>query len=118
MHIPEKYFRDKTVVGLLVLNVAMLLIGILSVLLRINPAEGETFVVQYRSNLGEFGITSGPLSEIQSFILFFLLVNIASVLLSLRLYGHRRHVATMLLTMTPFLILLGIVISDRFIVHS
>jgi hypothetical protein len=118
MHIPEKYFHDKTVLTLLVLNTAVLMIGVLSIILRIDPAEGETFIIQYRANLGNLALKSGPLSEIQSFILFFLLVTVASVYLSMRLYSHRRHVATLLLGMTPFLILLGIVISDRLIVHS
>lgn len=118
MRIPEKYFHDKTILGLLVVNTAFLMIGVLSILLRVNPAEGETYIVQYRANLGNLALKSGPLSEIQSFILFFVIVAVASVFLSMRLYGHRRHVSTLLLGMTPFLILLGVVISDRLIVHS
>lgn len=118
MHVPKNYFHDKTVIGLLILNAAMLMIGVLSVILRIDPAEGETFTVQYRASLGNLAFKSGPLTEIRLFIPFFMLVTISSVVLSMRVYGHRRHVATMLLGIVPFLVLLGIVISDRLIVHS
>jgi len=118
MNIPKNYFHDRTILGLLTLNTGMLLVGVLSVILRIDPAEGETFTVQYRASLGNLAFKSGPLSEIQLFVPFFILVVVASTLLSMRLYGHRRAVATVLLGMVPFLILLGIVVSNLLMVHS
>lgn len=118
MNIPKNFFHDRTVLGLLLINTGMLLIGVLSVILRVDPAEGETFTVQYRASLGSLAFKSGPLSEIQLFVPFFILVVVASTVLSMRLYGHRRAVSTVLLGMVPFLILLGIVVSDRLIVHS
>ncbi|QQS65151.1 hypothetical protein IPO96_01170 [Candidatus Saccharibacteria bacterium] len=118
MHIHKNYFHDKTILTLLALNITMLVVACLSVLLRATSASGETFVVQYRSNLKALAIKSGPLSEIRLFALFAVLVVLASWLISVRAYGHRRHVATAVLGVTPFLLMMVIVISDRLIVSS
>ncbi len=118
MHIHKHYIRDKTILSLLMLNVTLFIVACLSILLRVDSARGSTFVVQYRSNLDALAVSSGPLSEIRIFILFCAVMVAASVLLSIRIYGHRRAVATALLGVTPFLLLLAIVVSDRLIVSS
>lgn len=118
MHIPKNYFHDKTILSLLALNITFVVVACLSVLLRATPSSGETFVIQYRSNLKALAIKSGPLSEIRLFALFALMVFGASCLISLRSYSHRRHVATAVLGVTPFLLMMVIVISDRLIVSS
>ncbi len=118
MHIHKNYLHDKTVLSLLAVNVTLFVVVFLSVLLRANSSAGETFVVQYRSNLDARSITSGPLNEIRVFLLFSALTLVASVVLSIRMYGHRRQVATLLLGITPFILLLAILISDRLIVSS
>lgn len=118
MHIHKHYIHDKTVLTLLVVNSALFAIVCLSVLLRANSSVGETFIVQYRSNLGALQLKSGPISEIRMFLLFGLVALVGSILLSIKIYGHRRHVATALLGATPFLLLLALAISDRLIVSS
>lgn len=118
MHIHNHYIRDKTILSLLAVNVTLFVIICLSVLLRVNTSVGETFVVQYRANLGALQLKSGPASEIRIFMLFALVVLVASIVLSIKIYPHRRHVATVLLGMTPFILLLCMAISDRLIVSS
>ncbi|MDQ2973697.1 MAG: hypothetical protein M3Q79_04450 [bacterium] len=118
MYIHKNYINDKTVLSLLVVNITLFIVVCLSILLRVNSSVGETFIVQYRANLGALQLKSGPMSEIRLFMLFSLMMLVVSTALSIRIYNLRRSAAIMLLGATPFLLLLALAVSDRLIVSS
>ena len=112
MHIPKHYFHDKTILVLLGLNMVLFLFAALFVLLRIDPAEGTTHIIQYRSNLGIGAFKTGSLFELQIIALFALVQFVFSTILSVRLFVHRRHLAIGVLALTTFVLLLTPVVSD------
>lgn len=95
MHIPKQYLHDKSILSLLGLNAALFVLTAANVLLSVNTDLNSSSIVSYRSNQA-FQI-SGPTSDLYQFATFSVIVTVISVLLSLRLYGHRRHLAVSVL---------------------
>jgi hypothetical protein len=112
MHIPKHYFHDKSVLILLAANSILVLFAVLFVLLRVDPAEGSTHIVQYRSNLGIGAFQPGSVAEFQLIALFAAMQYVFSWILSIRLYVHRRHLAIALLSVTTFMLILTPVVTD------
>lgn len=112
MKIPKNYFHDKTILALLATNTVLCLFAVLFVVLRIDPAEGSTHIVQYRSNLGIGAFKSGSILELELLAVFALLQFVFSTLLSVKLYAHRRHLAVGILALSTFILFLTPVVSD------
>ncbi len=66
MHIPKHYFHDRTVLALLGVNTILVLFVVLFILLKIDPAQGSTHIVQYRANLGIGRFKPGSINEFRS----------------------------------------------------
>ena len=112
MRIPKNYFHDRAILALTALNSLLVLIAVLYVLLRVDPAEGTSRIVQYRSNMGIGAFKSGSVSELQLLALFAAVQYACSWFLSMRLYVHRRHLAVAVLGLTTFILVLTIVVTD------
>lgn len=112
MHIPKNFFHDKTILALLGVNTVLCLFAALFIILRIDPAEGSTHIVQYRSNLGIGAFKSGSLFELELLAIFAVLQFVFSALLSVRLYAHRRHLSVGVLALSTFILLLTPVVTD------
>lgn len=91
MHIPKHYFHDKSVLALLGANGALFVLAIANVLLNVDTELNSVSIVSYRSNRAIQ--VSGPTSALYEFAFFAVIVTALSVLLSLKLYQHRRHLA-------------------------
>ena len=118
MHIPKHYFHDRVVLALQAANTALVIFVVLFILLRIDPAAGSSHIVQFRSNLGIGAFKSGSINEFRVFALFAVIQYGFSCLLSIRLYLHRRHLATMILGLTTFLLVLCAVVSNALLLQS
>ena len=120
MHIPKHYFHDRTVLVLQAANTILTLYIVLYVLLTLNPATRSTFIVQHRSNLGNSAsaFTSGPVNGIRIFTIFALVQYFFGILLSIRLYFHRRHLAITVLSLTLLLLILCTVVSNVLILSN
>lgn len=116
MHIPKRYFHDRMVLLLLATNAFLALVGIVSILLRLDSERSSGYIVEYRSQLGLSAFKSGSSREIWSFILFILIVAILHTLLSIRVYGIRRHFAIAVLGMGVLLLVLAILVSNALLV--
>lgn len=112
MHIPKHFFHDKTVLVLLAVNSVLALFAVLYIVLRVDPAEASTHIVQYRSNLGIGAFKSGSTAEIQLIALFAALQYVFSWVLAIRLYVHRRHMSLVILGLTTFILLLTPIVTD------
>jgi hypothetical protein len=117
MHIPKHYFHDRVVLGLQAVNTVLVLFVVLFILLRIDPAASSSPIVQFRSNLGIGAFKSGSVNEFRVFALFAAVQYVFSFLLSIRLYSHRRHLATMILGLTTFLLILCAVVSNALLLQ-
>jgi len=65
-------------------------------------------IVTYRSSRAIQ--ISGPTSDLYQFAMFATIVTAVSVLLSIKLYTHRRHLATSILGLNVILLVLCIVV--------
>lgn len=112
MTIPKHFFHDKTVLILLTVNSVLALFAVLYIVLRVDPAEATTRIVQYRSNLGISAFKQGSTTEIQLIALFAALQYAFSWVLAIRMYAHRRHMSIVVLALTTFILLLTPIVTD------
>ncbi len=90
----------------------------LYVVLGVDPARVTTHIVQFR-DIGANGmLVSGPISELRLFALYALVQYVFGVLLSIRLYLHRRHLAVVLLGLTTLTLVLSFVVSEKLITKT
>jgi hypothetical protein len=112
MTIPSRYFHNRPVLLLLIINAVLLLTGVILVLFRIDTGRGTSYIVEYRANTGIDKYTVGHASDILSFIVFFFLNVIMFTLVSLRTFAIRRHLAVLCLVLAALLSLLAIIVSN------
>lgn len=110
MHIPQKYLHDKAVLALLGANGALFVLALANVLLNVESELNSVSIVSYRSSR-EIQI-SGSTSELYQFAIFAVVVSSMTLLLSIKLYSHRRHFAVGLLSLNIVTLLLCIVIFN------
>lgn len=112
MQIPKKYFHDRFVLLLISINTFFTLFGAAFILLRLDSAQGNNYIVQFRGNQGLDAYSSGGVLELLSFILFSVLVLVFHTVLSMKIYTARRHFALTVLAMGFLLIVVGIIVSN------
>ena len=110
MNIPKNYFHDKSVLGLLGLNAALFVLAVANVLLNVDTELNSVSIVSYRSSRAIQ--TSGPTSSLYEFALFAVVVTVVSVILSIKLYGHRRHLAVNVLGLNVVSLILALVVFN------
>jgi hypothetical protein len=111
MTIPNRYFHNRSILLLLIINSALVLIGTLLILFRLDSNTITNYIIEYRANLGIAEYEIGSALDVASFV-FFLLVNFTiCVFISLQSFVARRHVAVMILAISALLSLLTIIVS-------
>jgi hypothetical protein len=106
-----KYFHDRLVLLLLSANAFLMVLTSLSVLFRLQGG-GDSFIVQYRANLGISAFQPGSVSQLLSFVAFAVLVTVAHAMLSWRAYPIRRELSVLILGFGTLLLLIGVIVSD------
>lgn len=116
MHIPKHYFQDRIVLLLLGASVLLVVLGSLMIVLRLAGGQTDSYIVQYRANLGISAFETGGLTAMLSFIGFLVLVTGLHTLLSMRAYHLRRHAAIAILALGVLLLTLAVVVSNALLV--
>jgi hypothetical protein len=116
MSTPTKYFHDRLVLLLLILNSVLLVAGTLLVLFRLDGSKGSNYIVQYRANVGIGEFTTGNNIDMASFALFLLVTFVVAVLISHRSYNERRSIALTVLVLTLLMSVLTIIVSNALLV--
>ena len=111
MKIPKHYLHDRPVLALLAANAALFLLSFFSVLLGVKPDENPTSIVAYRGT-SRIGQISGPTSDLYQFAIFAVIVLVASVVMSMKLYTRRKHLSIGILAMNILLLLMSIIIFN------
>jgi hypothetical protein len=111
MHIPKHYFHDRTVLALVGANLALFLLSVLGVLLGVNADENPTSIIAYRDTT-KIGQISGATTDLYQFALFVVIVTVASIVLSMKLFAHRRHLSVGLLGLNVLLLVMSIIIFN------
>lgn len=112
MAIPKKYFHDRMVLLLFSANVSLVILGIMLILLKIDPGRSDGYIVQYRANLGISAYQAGGITAIVSFIGFLLIVLVLHTSLSMRVYHLRRYISVAILGLGALLLVLSLVVSN------
>lgn len=111
MTIPSRYFHNRSILLLLIINSVLVLIGTLLILFRLDSNTTTNYIIEYRANLGIGEYEIGSALDIASFV-FFLLINFAlCVFISLRSFVVRKQVSVMILAVSCLLSLLTIIVS-------
>jgi len=110
MNISKHYYHDKSVLSLLAANAGLFLITISNVLLNVDTEASDTSIISYRSSRGIQ--ISGPTSELYQFAMFALIMTIFSIILSIKLYSHRRHLAVSILGLNIITLILCLVVFN------
>lgn len=113
MHIPKKYLHDKLILLLISTNVFLTFLCIVLILLRGGIGEGvDSYIVEYRANLGLSAFRNGSFISIVSFIVFVLVTLIVNVVLSIRTFHLRRTLALTILGLGVLVQLLAAIVSN------
>lgn len=111
MKVPAHYFHDRSILALVGADAALFLLTAISVLLGVNTDENPTSIVSYRDTT-KVGQISGPTSDLYQFAFFACIVTVVSIMLSMKLYTHRRHLSVGILGLNGLLLVLTIVIFN------
>jgi hypothetical protein len=107
----NKFFHDRLVLLLLSVNSFLAVLGVLSVLFRLQGG-GDSFIVQYRAQLGIGAFKSGSVSHILAFVGFAVLVLIVHTLLSWQTYHIKRQLSVLILALGSLLLVINIIVSN------
>ena len=85
LKVPKHYFHDRSVLILASVNFALFILSTINVLLGVDSDKNPTSIVAYRDTT-KVGQISGPTSDLYQFAIFGVIVTVASVILSLKLF--------------------------------
>jgi hypothetical protein len=116
MNVPEKYFHDRLILLILSVNTFVVLLNTVLILLRLDSSRTDSYIVQYRANLGLSGFEVGGSATFWSFILFSVLVLVGNALLSMRIYPSHRRYAVTILALSTLVIVLSLIVTNALLV--
>lgn len=112
MTIPSRYFHNRSVLLLLIINTALVLVGAILILFRLDSGTTTNYIIEYRANYGIGEYQRGFALDMAGFI-FFMLINFAvCVFLSLRTFTMRKHIAVVILAICSLLNIMTIIVSN------
>jgi len=112
MHTPKRYIHDRIVLLLLTANTFFAVLTSVLILLKLDSSLAEGYTVQFRPSLGLSGYYKGDSIGILSFAVFAVFVLVFHTILSIRVYGIRRHLAIVILGMGLLLIIMTLIVSN------
>lgn len=115
MEIPKKYLHDRAVLLLIAIIAGLVVIGVSVVLLRFDVSRNPATVVAYRPNISGTQYISGKPIDIYSIALFMVLISVAAIALSARIYEFKKPAAMFLLASTVFLLILSTIVANSLI---
>jgi len=116
--IPKSYFHDRWV--LLFLTINTFLVGLVTImtLLRLDSTKADSYITQYRANLGVNAFQSGGGTVFLTFIAFSVLVLVISTMLSMKVYENHRQYAIGTLGMNLMLIVMVLFVSNALLTQG
>ena len=107
-----KYFHDRTILLLLIINSVIAVTGVLFVLFHLDASKGSAYIIQCRlCDTAAHEFKGGSAFDMSAFIFFLLITFGFSLFISRRVYNERRHVSIALLVMSGLLGIFTIIVS-------
>jgi hypothetical protein len=117
MPIQKKYFHDKLVLLLLSVMGFLTILGSLLTLFQLDNAR-DSYIIQYRSNLGLDAYKTGGTGAVLSFIAFSFLVTIINIVISIRVYHVRKELSFTVLSLGILLQIITMFVSNALLLVS
>ncbi|HSX46756.1 MAG TPA: hypothetical protein VLF87_02085 [Patescibacteria group bacterium] len=108
----KRYIHDRVVLLLLTANTFFTVLTTVMILLRLDSARADGYIVQFRPSLGLSAYYKGNSVDILSFAAFSALVLVVHTFLSIRVYHIRRNFSHIILGLGLLLIVMSLVISN------
>lgn len=118
MTVPKKYLHDRIILLLLSINIFVAIAGVISIIFSLGGVNSNSYIVQYRANLGLGAFTSGSVVTFYSFMVFMLFIMVFNTLLSIKVFHVRRGLSVAVLGMATLLILLTISVSRSLLINA
>lgn len=115
MDLPKKYLHDRAVLMLISVIAGLVVIGVSVVMLRFDVSRNPATVVAYRPNISGTQYISGKPIDIYSIALFMVLISVAAIAISSRIYEFKKPAAMFLLGSTVFLLILSTIVANSLI---
>lgn len=112
MTIPSKYFHNRSILLLLIINAILLLVGTVLILFRLDSGTATNYIIEYRANYGIGEYKRGFALDVAGFVLFLILNFAICVFLSLRTFPIRKNIAIIILSICSLTNLLTIIVSN------
>lgn len=113
MHIPKKYLHDRMILLLVSVNIFLVCLCIVLTLLRGGIGQDvDSYIVQYRENLGISAYQRGDIIPILSFMFFAVVMLVINILLSIKAYALRRALSLTVLVLGALILLLTVIVSN------
>lgn len=113
MHLPKKYIHDKLMLLLASGNIFLAFLCSALIFLRLSTPEGvESYIVEYRANLGIGAFKAGSGFDMLSFVVFSVLIAVLVILISINVYHIRRFLSAIVLAAGVVLIVSTIIVSN------
>jgi len=112
MTTPTKFFHDRSILLLLIINSIITVTGVLFVLFHLDASKGSTYIVQCRMcDTAAHEFQGGSAFDMSSFIFFMLISFVLSLLISRRVYNERRTLSLSVLVMCGLLGIFALIVS-------
>ena len=111
MRVPKNYYHDKSILVLTSVNLAFFLLTAISVILGVDAEKNPTSIVAYRDTT-KIGQITGSTSDLYQFGIYALIVTLSSILISMKLFTHRRHLSVAILALNTLLLVLTVIIFN------
>jgi len=116
-HLPKNYLHDRLVLLLLTINTFITALLSLLIMLRMDSSRAESYITQYRANLGVDAFHSGSGTAFFSFIAFAVVVLLFNTVLSMRVYPLHRQFAIVVLGLGLLLLVMALFVSNALLVQ-
>lgn len=113
MQLPKKYIHDKLMLLLASGNIFLAFLCSILIFLRLSaPEEAESYIVEYRANLGIGAFKAGSSLDMLNFVIFVILIAALVIVISMNVYRIRRFLSAIVLAAGIVLIAAAIIVSN------
>jgi hypothetical protein len=111
MTIPSRYFHHRSILLLLIINAALVLVGVVLLVFGLESNTTVNYIIEYRANLGIGEYRVGSAFDMAGFVFFLVFNFILCVLISIKAFSVRQHASVMILAICSLLSLLTIIVG-------
>ncbi len=107
----KKYFQDRPILFLNLIVSLGALFNVISVILRLDTSQ-TIAITRYQLALGLAGFERGSTTELYGFAVFAVVIAVAAIFISARVYFIKRPLSIVILSLTIVALLFNLIVSS------